>query len=269
MHLLAFDSLPVNSSAPRGSREKQFLGIREAGFEGVQFVTPATENELHICRSLGLGYVGSGRVNAPNEIFPLAEGMAASGHECATIHAGWGLEDEKEAYLLIESILAASSRTGLPLYLEIHRATICQDMWRTVGFVRRFPELRLNGDFAHWYTGLEMVYGDFATKFAFIKPALEKVRFLHGRISNPGCIQVPVVEGTTYLAHFEQLWTACFRSYIESAEAETVFYFAPELLSAEIYYARTINGEEECDRWQESLLLNQIARRCFERAKTP
>jgi hypothetical protein len=268
MNLLAFDSLPENSSGPRGGREEQFLGIREVGFEGVQFVRPATGNELSICRSLGLGYVGSGRVNTPNEIFPIAEAMASDEYECATIHAGWGLEDDKEAHRLIESILEASARTGLTLYLEIHRATICQDMWRTVGFVKRFPELRLNGDFAHWYTGLEMVYGDFESKFAFIKPVLERVRFLHGRISNPGCIQVPVAEGTTYLAHFERLWTTCFRSYIQNETAELPFYFAPELLSADIYYARTINGEEECDRWQESLLLNEIARRCFQRAKT-
>ena len=38
-------------------------------------------------------------------------------------------------------------------HIETHRATICQGMWRTVQFVKRFPELRFNGDFSHWYAG--------------------------------------------------------------------------------------------------------------------
>ncbi len=52
--------------------------------------------------------------------------------------------------------------------------------------------MRFNGDFSHWYAGQEMVYGGFEKKFAFIQPVIERVRFLHGRISSPGCIQVAV-----------------------------------------------------------------------------
>ena len=136
-------------------------------------------------------------------------------------------------------------------------------MWRTVGFVRRYPELSFNGDFSHWYAGQEMVYGGFETKFNFIKPVLDRVRFIHGRIANPGCIQVPVQEGSTYLAHFEQLWTACFRAFLETAKPDDSIIFAPELLAPEIFYARTFQGKEETDRWTESLLLTDIARRCF------
>jgi len=249
MNLLAFDSLPPASSAPGGTREEQFTGIREAGFDGVQFVKPATQEELALCRALRLGLAGSGRVNTPGEALPLAEALAAEGQECATLHVGWGIESDDEAFRLIDSILKASSR--LPLYVETHRATIFQDMWRSVEFVKRFPELRFNADFSHWYAGQEMVYGGFEKKLAFIAPVIERVRFIHGRIADPGCIQVAVREGT----HFEQMWTACFRACRD-------IRFAPELLSPEINYARSLNGVELTDRWQESLLLNKIARRC-------
>ena len=45
--------------------------------------------------------------------------------------------------------------------------------------------------------------------------------------------------------------------------------FTPELLPAEYYYARLLpnaNGqlEEEGDRWQQALLLGQIARDCWD-----
>jgi len=253
MNLLAFDSLPSTSTAPGGTREEQFTGIRDAGFAGVQFAQTATREELALCQSLGLALAGSGRVNTPEEALPLAETLAAEGQECATLHVGWGIESDDEAFRLIESILEASTR--LPLYVETHRATIFQDMWRTVEFIRRFPELRFNADFSHWYAGQEMVYGGFEKKLAFIAPVIERVRFIHGRIADPGCIQVPVREGT----HFEAMWTACFRACRD-------IRFAPELLSPGINYARSLNGVELTDRWQESLLLNEIARRCFQQA---
>lgn len=267
MNLMAFDCLPANSNAPRGTREEQFLGIRQAGFEGVQFASPATQQELSLCRSLGLGFAGSGRVNTPAETSALAAELAAAGHECATLHVGWGIEDDDEASRLIESILEASVQTSLPLYVETHRATIFQDMWRTVEFVKRFPGIRFNGDFSHWYAGQEMVYGGFDKKFGFINPVLQRVRFLHGRVADPGCIQAAVREGTTHLAHFELLWTACFRGFLQTAAEDDFICFTPELLSPKNYYARTVNGEELTDRWEESLLLNRIARKCFTGAK--
>ena len=70
----------------------------------------------------------------------MAARAAGEGMECVTLHAGWGIEDDAEAFTLIDAILQESTR--LALYVETHRATLFQDMWRTVQFVSRFPELR-------------------------------------------------------------------------------------------------------------------------------
>jgi hypothetical protein len=267
MNLMAFDSLPDNSTAPRGTREEQFQGIREAGFAGVQFAAPASEYELSLCRSAGIAFAGSGCINHCSEAKQLAAEAAAHGYDCLTLHVGCGLESDDHAFRLIESVLDASLTSHLPLYIETHRATICQDMWRTVQFVERFPEMRFNGDFSHWYAGQEMVYGGFERKLAYIRPVVERVRFLHGRIADAGCIQVPVEEGSTCLLHFEEMWTACFKGYLRS-QPERIFCFSPELLSPAIRYARTVNGVEITDRWHESLLLNRIAARSFLSAAT-
>jgi hypothetical protein len=267
MNLMAFDSLPENSAAPRGTREEQFEGIREAGFEGVQFAGAGSVHELSFCRSAGLGFAGSGRINRPSEAKALAAEAAGSGYDCLTLHLGWGIESNDEAFRLIESVLEAALQTHLPLYIETHRATICQDMWRTVEFVKRFPDMRFNGDFSHWYAGQEMVYGGFEPKLRYIQPVVERVRFIHGRIADAGCIQVPVQEGSTCLLHFEEMWTACFGAYLQT-EPERMFCFTPELLSPAIHYARTVNGFEITDRWDESLLLIRIADKCFLNAAT-
>jgi hypothetical protein len=259
-----------NSMTLRGLRPRSWTEIRDAGFAGVQFAELATASELADCRAAGLGIAASGRVNQPCEARKLAEQLAGDGYECATLHLGWGLEDDSEAAKLIHGVLEASARWRIPLYMETHRATIFQDMWRTVQFVRRFPEMRFNGDFSHWYTGQEMVYGGFEKKLAFIQPVIERVRFIHGRIGNPGCMQVRVDPNAQmepiYVTHFKQLWTACFRHCRNS------IYFAPELLAPDIFYARTFpnaEGElvEESDRWEQSLILKRIVETCFEQAR--
>ncbi len=270
MNLMALQSLPPDSTGPKGTFRERLDLVRKAGFHGVQFAEPATENELSICRELGFGIAASGRVNDPADAATLAEQVAANGFECATLHVGWGLEDDAQAFQLIESILEASTRWSIPLYVETHRATIFQDMWRTVQFVRRFPELRFNGDFSHWYAGQEMVYGSFEKKFEFIQPVIDRVRFIHGRIANPGCIQVAVDADAVdlpYVNHFKQLWTACFRAFLRNLKSDDSICFTPELLAPNIYYARTFQqlGKrvEESDRWQQSLLLKRVAEQCF------
>jgi hypothetical protein len=267
MNLMALESLPASSSGFRTTFEARVGQLSAAGFTGVQFASPGTSEELAACRKLNLGIAASGRVNSPQEAGPLAEQLSGDGYECATLHVGWGLEDDSEAHRLIDSIIQASLRSKIPLYIETHRATICQDMGRTVNFVHRFPELRFNGDFSHWYTGQEMVYGGFEKKLAFIQPVLERVRFLHGRIANPGCIQVALRPNSgpqpSYVEHFRQLWTGCFRGFLRTAQPEDYICFTPELLGPDIYYARTFMNAEESDRWEQSIMLKEIAEQCF------
>ncbi len=258
MNWLALDGLPVPSPLE---------AIRDAGYDGVQLIQPLSRSLVDQARAHGLGVCGSGRVNDPGDAENLAAEARQMGLECLTVHVGWGIEDENEAHRLIAAVLEASARHAVPLYPETHRATIFQDMWRTVQFVRRFPELRFNGDFSHWYTGLEMVYGGFEKKLEFVKPVLDRVRFVHGRIGNPGCIQVDIGDGDVrrhpYVAHFRALWTAAFAGFLATASPGDSIYFSPELLAPGIYYARTFEGREESDRWRQALLLTRIARECF------
>lgn len=263
--LEGMDAARIGSSV-----SEHIAAIQAAGYDGIQFIDPLNHAVLTQARALNLGVCGSHRINTPAEAAPIAQAAAGAGLECLTLHVGWGLESDDEGARLIEAVLAASSRHRIPLYVETHRATLFQDMQRTVQFIARFPELRFNGDFSHWYTGSEMVYGGFDTKLAYIQPVIDRVRFLHGRIGNPGCMQVAIAadDPAPYVAHFCALWTRCFEGFLRDPAPQQPFItFAAELLAPEIYYARTFEGAEECDRWQQSLLLTQIARECFEQAE--
>jgi len=272
LNLMALEDLPEWSAGPKTREAMPLLeAIRDAGYEGVQFIAPLKPEERAACESLGLGRCGLGRVNRPDEAAPLAERLAGEGMECGTLHVGWGIESEDAAARLVEAVLAAAERHRIPLYVETHRATLFQDMWRSVEMVKRFPELRFNGDFSHWYTGCEMVYGDFEEKMRFIEPVLGRVRFIHGRIGNPGSMQVDVGEGDEaahpYVSHFKALWRAVMAGARRAAEQD-VFLFVPELLSPRIYYGRRLVVEsgatrEECDRWTQGLVLKGIAEECW------
>jgi len=265
----AVESMP----AFRGLGHSAMLdAIQDAGYQGVQFGDAHPAAAIADCIQRGLGMAQFREIRVPAHAGPAAESLAAQGAECGVVHLGYGLEDDTEAARLIEAVITATEKHNVPLYIETHRATLMQDMWRTVQFAQRFPDLRFNGDFSHWYTGQEMVYGSFDSKLAFIAPVLERVRFLHGRIGNPGCIQVDLGNGDEQrhpcIAHFKRLWTAAFAGFLASAAPTDFICFTPELLNPEIYYARLFPDSEgrlveESDRWEQSLLLARIAEDCF------
>jgi hypothetical protein len=269
----AVESMPRFAAS---SHSEMLDAIQSAGYQGVQFGDAHPADVIMECRRRGMGMAQFRAIRMPADAEPAAASLAAQGAECGVIHLGYGLEDDSEAAHLIEAVLVAAEKHHIPLYIETHRATLTQDIWRTVQFVRRFPDLRFNGDLSHWYTGQEMVYGSFEQKLEFIQPVLERVRFLHGRIGSPGCIQVNIGDGNPtlhpYVAHFKSMWTAAFAGFLASAKEDDFICFTPELLAPDIYYARifpdaTNQLAEESDRWQQSLVLIDIARECFAKAE--
>ncbi len=195
---------------------------------------------------------------------------------------GSAFDDDDAADRLVDAITAASVSAAIPLYLETHRATITQDIWRTLRLIERHPEVRFNADLSHWYTSHDLASGDLDATVAVLAPVLERVRFVHGRIASGGCVQVDVGDGdpgrTPSVEHFRRLWTLAFEGAIAGAAHDPVpppnleIGFAPELLPPELGYARLVPGpdgrdQEEGDRWQQALVLTEIAADCFAAAR--
>ena len=260
------------------AKEELLARLAADGFEGVQLTDddPPPPGQLPYC--------GLGRINQPGEALPLAEKHAARGDLCLTVHVGWGVEDDDDVFRLVEAILSASERTGLPIFIETHRATITQDMWRTVQITKRFPEVLFNGDFSHYYCGQEMVYGGLDRKIEFMAPIFDRIGFMHGRIASPGHMQVPIDDAASrpaaavgfvdYFADFRTIWVRAMRGFLDHAGPGDVLVFAPELLGGTYYYARLFPGSdgsmaEECDRYAQALLYAKIARCLFEEASAP
>lgn len=272
--------LPADSLWDNSQSEPMVERLKADGFQGVQ----APGNS----RTAGFPHCGLGRVNTPAEALPLARQHADLGDLCLTLHVGWGIEDDDEVFRLVEAILEASETTRLPIFIETHRATITQDMWRTVQIVKRFPEVRFNGDFSHYYCGQEMVYGgeDFMSgvpiKMEFMAPIFDRIGFMHGRIASPGSMQMPIDDPSTrpaaatgmanYLADFRTMWMRAMQGFLANAGTGDILVFAPEILAPTYYYARVFRNQagrfvEESDRYGQAILYRQIAVECFNAAQ--
>lgn len=277
LNLDSLVDLRADSAWPGLEGRPRYERLLADGFEGVQLTTGELRPAVQ-----PLPYCGLDRINTAAEADAIAAKHAARGDRCITVHAGWGLEDDDEVFRLVESILAASCSHGLPIFIETHRATITQDLWRTVQITRKFPEVRFNGDFSHYYCGQELVYGDWAAKLAFMEPVFRRVGFMHGRIASPGCMQVPVGADLSarpgqahgvinYLDHFKELWIRAMQGFLCTAVPGDTLIFAPELLCGAHYYARKFpdaSGRlaEESDRYAEALLCRDLARASFAEA---
>lgn len=213
LSLANLNGLRADSVWPAGlAGDARDARLAADGFEGVQITTdapPAVGATLPHC--------GVARINTPGEADAIVARHVDRGDECVTVHIGWSIEDDLVVDRLVEATLSASDRHRMPFFVETHRGTITQDVWRTARIVQRFPETHFNGDFSHYYCGQELVYGDWAARLDFMQPIFDRVGFMHGRVASPGCIQMPVGDGSKrpaaacglidYLAHFRELWT--------------------------------------------------------------
>jgi hypothetical protein len=276
LNLGTLADLPPFSKWPRLEGVEAMTFLKQEGFEGVQDGNP------EYCRQAGIGSAASGRVDAINDAETIARKFKDAGHEAVTLHIGSGFEDDTEMDSLARAVLAASDKIGIPLYIETHRATITQDVWRTIQLTKRVPEIRFNGDFSHFYTGQELPYGDLPAKLAAMQPIFDRIRFMHGRIGNPSCMQVDIADGAApipqgfglqdFLAHYREIWTRAMLGFLRSAKPGDYLVFAPEILPSNIYYARKFTApdgslHEESDRYTQALVYMRIARECFEAAR--
>jgi hypothetical protein len=243
-----------------------------AGYEGLQDRRPRPD-----LMSRGLKMTGIARVLTPDEADRIAEQHRGWGFQSTTLHVGTGMETDGEAARLVVAVLEASERRGYPLFVETHRATVTQDMRRTLDLVERFPALRFTADLSHWYTGHEFPYGDVEAKIAMLAPVFARVRFVHGRIGDSCCMQLPVPSARSRepdVRHFRAMWRLCFQGFLAGAAAGDEIVFAPELMPASakiagkvhrFNYARlNVDGEEESDRWADAGRLCDMARDCFD-----
>ena len=259
--------LPLFSAGPHGDPSDLHRAVAAARYEGLQGGDP------DLCLKFGLVLLGAGLLTSPADADALAGLWKSRGAPVVTCIAGFGMESDAEMDAYADAICRAAAHHQISMLLETHRASITQDAWRTVQLSHRFPELRFNLDLSHWFTGQEMPYGDLDLRLASLAPVLARTGFLHGRVGDRCCMQVPLSEAKeSSLPTFRRVWIEVMRGFLSASnDTGPELWFCPELLGPTYHYARQFRdsaGElrEETDRWREAQTLVDVARECFEGA---
>ena len=261
--------LPEWSAGPHGDGGAINAAVKAAGYEAIQTLDPAA--------ALAAGLIPTGLARIFDDVERMRDTVVRcrdAGCDCTTVQLGDGFESDDEMARLAEAMLDISSSEKHTVFLETHRATMTQDIKRTLDLIARFPELRFNGDFGHWYIGHELTYGDMEMKFERMKPVFERTRFMHLRVSSNAFGQLTAsdpAEGR-HLDYYRRMWTASFAGFLRSAARGDYFAVHPELLPARAFYPKMIPGpdgatREESDRWTEAAFLIDVARDCFAKAQ--
>jgi hypothetical protein len=261
--------LPEWSAGPRGGRAEIYAGIKAAGYEAIQTLEPGA--------AIAAGLIPTGLARVFDDVAQLratARHWRDAGCDCTTVQLGTGLESDAEMARLAEALLEISQAEQHSIYLETHRATMTQDIRRTLDLIGRFPELRFNGDFGHWYIGHELTYGDMDMKFDAMRPVFERTRFMHLRVSSGAFGQLTASDPAEarHLDFYKRMWIASLQGFLRSAVPGDYFAVHPELLPARVHYPKMVREpdgtmREESDRWNEAAYLIDVARQCFAAAE--
>lgn len=272
-------NLPSGSIGYRNTLGEQLALVKAAGYCAVQ--SWGGWDEIF---AAGLRATGIARVSEPGQADTIAREHRARGLDATTLHVGNSFETDREIDALVGAVLESSSRHGYPMFIETHRATLTQDIRRTLDMIERFPEVRFNADLSHWYTGHEMTYGgEFESRVEHLTPVFKRTRFIHGRIGNAGAIQTALDGEGPYVEHFRLMWQRCFQGFLDGAGPGDYLSFNPELLPASIgdgasrtwiHYAQTRSaapqdplGGEPSDRFVDAQSLWSIACSAFASAQ--
>jgi|Transcript_5366 hypothetical protein len=272
--------LPPASRGWRPTLAEQLALLKADGHEAAQVWQPSAEAARAVLDA-GLAVTGICRALLPAEVDAIVRAQREVGCQITTLHVGNSFETDAEMDALAAAVLEASARHGHPIYVETHRGTMTQDLRRTLDLVARFPELRFNADLSHWYTGHELTYGgEFYERAARLQPVFERVRFLHARVGNPGCIQTGLDDPGDYLTHFRWMWQRCFEGFLRGAGPGDYLSFNAELLPQKmgadfwLHYAQprsdlagdALHGEPS-DRYNDAERLWRMASDCFDAAR--
>lgn len=248
-------NLPTTSIGWRPDRAAQLEMLRDYGYAGV--IHWEGWDDIH---RAGLIPCGMACVRTPEAAIEIARRHQGEGLDFTTLHVGSGFETDAAMDKLAASVLDASSRTGYALHIETHRATMTQDIRRTLDLLLRFPELPLTLDFSHWYCGHELTYGgEFEERLAILDPLFANVRSIQLRFGSPGQIQMPLDLVTPWLADHLRTVDRCFTRLMGQLIQISC---APELLPARIEGGRWIGygeADEQSDRFADALTVSELA----------
>lgn len=178
-----------------------------------------------------------------------------------TIQPNVRTRDLKEAIRLIEGWQRLAEQIDTPVLIETHRYRLTNDLLFTLDMIKEMPQLKLLGDLSHYVVGHEIPFDEDAThEIQQLQTVMSHCHAYHGRIASREQVQIPISfsQHKLWVAAFYDLWKWGFANWQQRANEIDSLSFTCEL-GPSPYSITDHNGQDITDRWQESLMLKNMA----------
>lgn len=270
--LWSLGKLPMNAALdgkPEWTLDEKCARAKDAGFEAVEcFFREATaaETTVPVLQKHGLRLVLGHRPFKAEDTQKQVEFAQKYGADLIFAQPADAFMPLQDVVELVRAGRQMANDAGVPFFVETHRNNFTETIPQTKQLIEAAPEVRFTGDLSHF-----VVVGEFYGRadegaIEHMRPILERVSHLHGRISNGEAVQVDVGDGSGETAQFfVKIWAEAMRQWLIEAQPGDIFPFASELGPPR--YAITLpDGREFSDRWSQSLVMKQLAEQAWAKA---
>jgi sugar phosphate isomerase/epimerase len=260
--------LPMNASQ-EWTLDEKFERARAAGFEAMECWLN-DENEKEITEALkrhSLRLVMGHRPFKLEDTRATVDRAVRLGADFVFCQPADAFTPAEQVAELVREGRKLANERGLAFFVEVHRNNFTENIPQTRKLIELAPDIRFTGDLSHFVVVGEFYGWEGEGAIDRMRPILERVCHLHGRISNGEAVQVDVGDGSGDTAQFfVRLWTAAMKSWLQGAGPGDVFPFASELGPPR--YAITLpDGREFSDRWEQSLVMKRLAEQAWASAQ--
>ena len=243
--------------------------IRDAGFNGVGFHDPSTaEVVTEFLRTNGMTGAAFCFPKTAEELEPMIEQVAAFGPVIDHLNVQPDVKPYalEEAVPIVEGWQRIAAEAPFPVHIETHRDRMTTDLFFTLHLLDRFPDLRLTGDISHFLVGREFAWPISDENHALMHRILDNCWGFHGRVASREQVQIQISfrHHKDWVDLFMDWWEYGFRSWRRRAHADATLTFLCELGPRE-YAITGADGYELSDRWEETLMMNDMIRDLWQR----
>ncbi|MCX5494493.1 sugar phosphate isomerase/epimerase [Kaistia dalseonensis] len=241
--------------------------IKTSGFDGAGTLwleRGQAEMAARLASERGLLLEGLALPDSVDALKPALEWGTAFGLHHLNVQPDIRTASVSEGAAVLEGWQRLAEQVDFPVYIETHRGRLTNDLLFTLELLKACPWLKLTADLSHYVVGGEIMLPVAEETDRRITRVLENAAAFHGRIATSEQIQAEIgfVQHAPWIEQFARWWQRGFEIWRAKAPAGASLSFLCEL-GARPYAITGPDGRDLSDRWADSLVLKDLARRIW------